>query len=143
MSSPSGDCAKGRLIVAAVVDEEYASIGADALVTQWSADGAVVTEPTDLQIGIGHKGFAWLEVETRGRAAHGSRPKDGRDAILRMGRVLHRLDSLDRAAAGARAAPGHGHRIAARVDHHRRAGVEQLSGSLPAADGAAHDCRRA
>ena len=61
-----------------------------------AADGAVVTEPTDLQIGIGHKGFAWLEVETRGRAAHGSRPKDGRDAILRMGRILHRLDSLDR-----------------------------------------------
>ena len=88
--------AKGRLIIAAVADEEYASLGADALVTQWSADGAVVTEPTDLQIGIGHKGFAWLELETRGRAAHGSRPKDGRDAILRMGRILHRLDKLDR-----------------------------------------------
>ena len=88
--------AKGRLIIAAVADEEYASLGADALVTQWSADGAVVTEPTDLQIGIGHKGFAWLEVETRGRVAHGSRPKDGRDAILRMGRILHRLDRLDR-----------------------------------------------
>ena len=88
--------AKGKLMIAAVADEEYASIGADALVTRWSADAAVVTEPTDLQIGIGHKGFAWLEVETRGRAAHGSRPKDGRDAILRMGRILHRLDGLDR-----------------------------------------------
>ena len=64
----------GRLIVAAVVDEEYASLGADALVTQWRADAAVVTEPTDLQIAIGHKGFAWFEIETRGRAAHGSRP---------------------------------------------------------------------
>jgi acetylornithine deacetylase len=63
----------GRLIVAAVVDEEYASLGADALVTRWRADGAVVTEPTDLQIAVGHKGFAWFEVETRGRAAHGSR----------------------------------------------------------------------
>ena len=87
---------RGRLIVAAVVDEEYGSLGADALVAEWRADGAVVTEPTDLQIGIGHKGFAWLEVETRGRAAHGSRPKDGRDAILRMGRVLGRLERLDR-----------------------------------------------
>jgi acetylornithine deacetylase len=87
---------KGRLIVAAVVDEEYASIGADALVTEWSADGAVVTEPTDLAIAVGHKGFVWLDVETRGRAAHGSRPKDGRDAIMRMGRVLHRLEALDR-----------------------------------------------
>jgi acetylornithine deacetylase len=86
----------GRLIVAAVVDEEYASIGADALVRTWSADMAVVTEPTDLQIAVGHKGFAWIEVVARGRAAHGSRPAEGRDAILRMGRVLSRLEALDR-----------------------------------------------
>ena len=86
----------GRLIVAAVVDEEYASRGADALVRDWRADAAVVTEPTALGIGVAHKGFAWLEVETRGRAAHGSRPADGRDAILRMGRVLHALEALDR-----------------------------------------------
>ncbi len=50
--------ARGRLIVAAVVDEEFASIGADALVREWRADAAVVTEPTDLQIGVGHNGFA-------------------------------------------------------------------------------------
>jgi acetylornithine deacetylase len=87
---------KGRLLVAAVIDEEYASLGADALVSSWTADAGGVTEPTDLQIGVGHKGFAWLEVETRGVAAHGSRPKDGRDAIFRMGRVLHRLERLDR-----------------------------------------------
>jgi len=86
----------GRLIVACVVDEEFASIGADALVTRWRADGAVVTEPTDLRIAIGHKGFAWFRIETRGRAAHGSRPQEGRDAILRMGRVLHQLELLDR-----------------------------------------------
>src|SRR4029453_10373779 len=84
---------RGRLIIAAVVDEEYASLGADALVTQWTADGAVVTEPTDLQVAVGHKGFAWLDVETHGRAAHGSRPLDGRDAIMRMGRVLSRLEA--------------------------------------------------
>jgi acetylornithine deacetylase len=87
---------QGRLIVAAVIDEEFASLGADALVREWRADAAVVTEPTDLQIGIGHKGFAWFEIETLGRAAHGSRPEDGRDAILRMGRVLARLEQLDR-----------------------------------------------
>lgn len=87
---------RGRLIVAAVADEEYASLGADALVTTWSAEAAVVTEPTDLQIGIGHKGFAWFDVETRGHAAHGSRPLEGRDAIVRMGRVLHQLERLDR-----------------------------------------------
>jgi acetylornithine deacetylase len=86
----------GRLIVAAVADEEYASLGADVLVTEWHADMAVVTEPTDLQIAAGHKGFAWIDIETRGRAAHGSRPKDGRDAIIRMGRLLTRLERLDR-----------------------------------------------
>ena len=95
----------GRLIIAAVVDEEYASIGADALVTRWRADGAVVTEPTDLRIAIGHKGFAWFDLETRGRAAHGSRPRDGRDAILRMGRVLQALEALDRRLQGAPAHP--------------------------------------
>jgi acetylornithine deacetylase len=87
---------RGRIVVAAVIDEEYASIGADALVRRWKADLAVVTEPTDLKIGVAHKGFAWLDVETRGRAAHGSRPRDGRDAIVRMGRVLQRLEALDR-----------------------------------------------
>jgi acetylornithine deacetylase len=86
----------GRLIVAAVADEEFASLGAEALVTAWRADAAVVTEPTDLEIGLGHKGFSWVEVVTAGRAAHGSRPDEGRDAILRMGRLLARLEALDR-----------------------------------------------
>jgi acetylornithine deacetylase len=86
---------RGRLVVACVVDEEFMSLGADALVREWTADAAVVTEPTDLQVGVGHKGFAWFEIETRGRAAHGSRPADGRDAILRMGRVLQGLAALD------------------------------------------------
>jgi acetylornithine deacetylase len=87
---------RGRLIVACVCDEEFESIGADALVKTWKADAAVVTEPTDLRMAVGHKGFAWLEVVTEGRAAHGSRPAEGRDAILRMGRVLPALEALDR-----------------------------------------------
>jgi acetylornithine deacetylase len=90
-----GGLPSGRLIVAAVVDEEHSSIGADALVRNWKADAAIVTEPTDLTIAIGHKGFAWVEVEVHGKAAHGSRPADGQDAILRLGRVLARLEALD------------------------------------------------
>lgn len=86
----------GRVVVAAVVDEEHASVGADALVGEWRADAAVVTEPTGLDIGIAHKGFQWVTVHTRGRAAHGSRPAEGRDAILRMGRVLAGLESVGR-----------------------------------------------
>jgi acetylornithine deacetylase len=96
-----GGLPAGRLMVAAVVDEEHASLGADALVatlrhTGRRADGAVVTEPTGLDVAVAHKGFQWVSVETRGRAAHGSRPRDGRDAILRMGRVLAELEALDR-----------------------------------------------
>jgi acetylornithine deacetylase len=93
--SPAG--LKGRVIVAIVADEEYASLGADAAVKEWRADAAVVAEPTDLAIGIGHKGFEWVLVETHGIAAHGSRPDDGVDAILMMGRVLGELDALERA----------------------------------------------
>src|SRR5690606_14736601 len=59
----------GRLLIACVVDEEFESLGAQALVRNWTADAAVVTEPTDLQVAVTHKGFAWMEVETRGRAA--------------------------------------------------------------------------
>jgi acetylornithine deacetylase len=87
---------RGRLVVACVADEEHASVGADALVRSWRADAAVVTEPTGLAIVVAHKGFTWVEIEAAGRAAHGSRPADGRDAILRMGRVLGALEALDR-----------------------------------------------
>jgi acetylornithine deacetylase len=87
---------RGRLIVAAVVDEEHMSLGAEALVREWRADMAIVTEPTDLTLAVGHKGFAWVEITTHGRAAHGSRPDEGRDAIARMGRVLVALEARDR-----------------------------------------------
>ena len=67
---------------------------------RWSPSGAptarVVTEPTDLAVAVAHKGFEWVEIETEGRAAHGSRPREGRDAIRLMGRVLAGLDALDR-----------------------------------------------
>ena len=101
----SGGLAAGRLVVACVVDEEHSSIGADALMKTWRADGAIVTEPTDLGIAVGHKGFAWVDIRVEGRAAHGSRPAEGQDAILRMGRVLTRLEALDRVLQGRPAHP--------------------------------------
>lgn len=101
----SGGLDAGRLVIACVVDEEHASIGADALVTRYRADAAVVTEPTDLAVAVAHKGFEWVEIETEGRAAHGSRPREGRDAIMRMGRVLGALEALDRELQSGRAHP--------------------------------------
>jgi acetylornithine deacetylase len=91
-----GGLRKGRLIVAAIADEEYASAGADTLVTRCTADYAVIPEPTGLEVGVAHKGFSAAEIVMHGRAAHGSRPGDGRDAILRMGRVLAALELRDR-----------------------------------------------
>jgi acetylornithine deacetylase len=99
---------KGRVILAGVIDEEYASNGADALVTQWKADAAVIGEPTDMKIAVGHKGFEWIEITTEGIAAHGSRPAEGRDAIMRMGRVLDRLERLDRSLQARSPHPIHG-----------------------------------
>src|SRR5262245_28375910 len=84
----------GRVIVAAVVDEEHSSIGADALAAKWTADAAIVTEPTDLAIAIGHKGFAWVEVEVLGRAATAAVPPKGRTRFSRSEEHTSELQSL-------------------------------------------------
>jgi acetylornithine deacetylase len=86
---------RGDVVVAGVADEEVASLGTEALVAsgrRW--DAAVVTEPTELDVAVAHKGFVGFEIETRGVAAHGSRPHLGEDAIARMGPVLVALDDL-------------------------------------------------
>jgi len=87
---------KGDLMVTAVADEEVASIGTSAVMERFGADAAIVTEPTELRLCLAHKGFVWLEVESRGVAAHGSRPDLGVDAIGQMGRILERVVELDR-----------------------------------------------
>jgi acetylornithine deacetylase len=99
-----GIALSGDLFVAAVADEEYASIGTADLVRHVRPDAAIVTEPTALQPCIAHKGFIWLEITTIGRAAHGSRPKLGIDANMHMGRVLAELEEL---AGELQARPGH------------------------------------
>ncbi len=96
----SGAALQRPFVIAAVVDEECNSIGTETLLKHCTADAAVVLEPTDLKLVIAHKGYAWFEVVTQGRAAHGSLPGEGRDAIRMMGRVLHKLDEMDRAWQG-------------------------------------------
>ncbi|HSR70089.1 MAG TPA: ArgE/DapE family deacylase [Acidobacteriota bacterium] len=88
---PSGD-----IVLAAVADEEHASLGTSDLLKRFTVDAAIVTEPSQLEICTAHKGFIWLEVETRGRAYHGSRFDKGIDANMRMGRFLHQLETLER-----------------------------------------------
>jgi acetylornithine deacetylase len=90
----------GDVVVAAVADEEHASIGVQEALRAVRADAAIVTEPTELGIAIAHKGFLWAEIEVTGRAAHGSRPHLGVDAIVKAGPVLTALGELDRALGG-------------------------------------------
>ncbi len=84
----------GDLVIAAVADEEHASLGTEHLCERVWCDGAIVAEPTDLAICRAHRGFIWYRIETTGRVAHGSRYQEGVDANLRMGRVLAALDEL-------------------------------------------------
>jgi acetylornithine deacetylase len=96
---------QGDLLIAAVADEEVASIGTNAVLQRRETDAAIVTEPTELRLCLAHKGFAWLEVETVGVAAHGSRADLGVDAVGRMGRILTGVVDLDRRLRGGRRHP--------------------------------------
>ena len=90
----------GQVIVAAVADEEHASLGIQAVLEHVTADAAIITEPTELAIGIAHRGFAWVEIEVLGKAAHGSRPHLGVDAIFRSGPVIAALEVYDAGLQG-------------------------------------------
>ncbi|MEM8858818.1 MAG: ArgE/DapE family deacylase [Chloroflexota bacterium] len=95
----AGISLKGDLHIAGVADEEFASIGVQSILPHYQPDSVIVTEPSDLQISLAHKGFIWIEVKTYGRAYHGSRPDLGVDANMRMGRFLARLDQLEQELA--------------------------------------------
>jgi acetylornithine deacetylase/succinyl-diaminopimelate desuccinylase family protein len=91
----ASDPPDGEVIIAGVADEEHASLGTQELVKSMSPDAAIITEPTGLRVCVAHKGFAWIHIEATGRAAHGSRPDLGRDAILAMGSILGELQRLE------------------------------------------------
>ena len=98
---------RGDAMLSAVVDEEYGSIGTEALLAEWQrwqADAVLIAEPTELNISIAHRGFVWLAFETFGVAAHGSKPELGVDAIAKMGKLLVALERHDQAL---RAQPSH------------------------------------
>jgi acetylornithine deacetylase len=94
----------GDVVLTSVADEEFASVGTEAVAARMRADAAIVTEPTEMQVGVAHRGFVNVEIETRGRAAHGSSPEIGIDAIAKMGRVLVGIEQLD---VSLRASPTH------------------------------------
>jgi acetylornithine deacetylase len=105
---------RGEIVVAAVADEEYESLGTRALLERGvRADACVVTEPTRLALMPAHRGFVWLEVEVTGRAAHGSRWDIGVDAIRHAGLLLAELDRVD-----AEELPRHTHPLLGRGSLH-------------------------
>ena len=92
----SGLPLRGDLLVAAVADEEYGSLGTTDLLTRVRPDAAIVTEPTALETCLAHKGYLWIQVDVTGRAAHGSRFELGIDANMKMGHFLHALSDLEK-----------------------------------------------
>jgi acetylornithine deacetylase len=86
-----------QILVTAVVDEEYESLGMRALLADGiRAEAAIITEPTRLAICPAHRGFVWMDIVVTGRAAHGSRYDIGVDAITHAGLLLAQLEKLER-----------------------------------------------
>src|SRR5215469_16738138 len=95
----------GRVLIALVADEEYASIGAQDFIKRHTADACVLTEPSEGRLILGHKGFVWAEIVTAGRAAHGSRWDLCVSAIAKMGRIISALENFDQAELRRRVHP--------------------------------------
>src|ERR1035437_847202 len=83
-----------EIVFAGLIDEEHAQAGSRALVASgFKADLAIVGEPTRLQVATAHKGSLWLQLETRGQAAHGATPHLGKNAVHEMARVVEVLET--------------------------------------------------
>ena len=96
----------GEVIIAAVIDEEYESLGTRALIASGiRADAAVITEPTRLALCPAHRGFVWVRLDVRGRAAHGSRYDLGVDAITHAALIIAELDRMQRRSMPRRTHP--------------------------------------
>ena len=79
----------GEVILAAVVDEEMESLGAEYLARSGlGADGGIVPEPTGNRVALGHRGLEWLELDFMGRASHGGAPEQGINAIAAAARFI-------------------------------------------------------
>jgi acetylornithine deacetylase len=96
---------RGRILVALVADEEFASIGAQDFLKRHTADACILTEPSEGRLILAHKGFVWAQIVTKGRAAHGSRWDLGVSAIGKMGRVIAALEQFDQQTLRTRAHP--------------------------------------
>lgn len=90
----SGELKAGKITLAAIIDEEMESLGAESLILSgFRADASIVGEPTNNKIAIGHKGLEWLQVDFEGRAAHGGTPEAGINAISAAAYFIHLVEN--------------------------------------------------
>ncbi|MCF7935751.1 MAG: M20 family metallopeptidase [Synergistales bacterium] len=83
----------GDLVFTAVINEELKSEGTEEVIRRGiKADFAIVGEPTDLTIGIGHRGLEWLDIEIKGRTAHGGTPEQGVNAISKAAAFIRAVE---------------------------------------------------
>ena len=88
---------KGDLILAFTADEEVDQFGAKELVkslVKTPVQAIVIPEPSNNRVFIAEKGQLWLEVTTYGKAAHGSMPHLGNNAITMMTMFLDEYSRL-------------------------------------------------
>ena len=86
--------AQTEIIFAGLIDEENAQAGSRALAASgFKADLAIVGEPTQLRVVTAHKGSLWLQLATRGQAAHGATPHLGKNAVHDMARLVCALET--------------------------------------------------
>jgi len=103
------------ILLTFVADEEDKSIGMEYLVEKWFPEisslpvGGLFLEPTEENIGVCHKGFNWYEIEVIGKAAHGSLPSEGIDAILPLRVALDEIDRIQSELLNREADPLLGH----------------------------------
>jgi len=95
----SGTKLQGDIVFAAAAGEETDSCGAKRFISDSGRMpefvGVVIPEPTDFAIVTAHRGMLWLEVTTKGKAAHGSTPQLGVNAIDSMRLVLDELENYE------------------------------------------------
>ncbi len=87
----------GTLEYHLAADEELAGIHGTRVLWErglLDPDAAIVGEPSELRIGLAQRGGAWVTLTAYGRAAHGSQPHLGVNAITSMARYLLRLPEV-------------------------------------------------
>lgn len=92
----------GDVVYTSVVDEEYESVGIRRLCSEVRCDAGIVGEPTGLDIATAHKGFMWIQLDVQGKAAHGSMPERGIDAIVQAARLVTALEEWKKVYAARR-----------------------------------------